>query len=655
MDNTVSKETITDQCDNWVNKYFGVLFEWRKYQKEAIVNIIYNIINKQDNTSKTKDINDKYIYNKLNQIVQAPTGSGKSIMMITIAGVLAEYYNKESYILCSDLSLYKQYEDFVNNNKLNNIIGCIKGITGNYVCKLESTPAKQVDLFNAKCRQKRIGWNRLMNSEQARNTGFSCACSCKYIKERKNCINKKIIITTYQNYIQQTSGEKDTSFNNHDVVLMDECHNIPNIIQMVFSSTISENQLKTFNSIYKFVSENRKITWTNENGNNIGFSDLVLLKENNGDSEYYNKKIQQYIKELQQSNIYNKTGKEHIFSIINEYNDNILFRYTECVDRIESYISYLYKQDDTFTIIERDIKTVYNICNQYKRFISEPLNEFIDIIDTIGSDYIVKKNIEYKTEINNTETVTMGIQLQCVKESSLCDKYLFSTAQYCVLMSATIGNKNIYIENISDNVDKFIYTEVPSTFDFTNSPIYIYSNFKLSYSNKQTLLPSMLKTVINIIEAFGGLHGVIQTANYEIMNYIYNNIDSKYKKRLFIYNDSKEKSEIIEQYKNTLNGILIGPSIYEGIDFPDEMCRFIIIMKMPYPSLGDEFTKAKMNIYKGWYESHTSNIIIQGIGRGIRNKTDWCQTFILDGNFVRLYRNTNTQYPDYIKKRLQFI
>ena len=165
----------------------------------------------------------------------------------------------------------------------------------------------------------------------------------------------------------------------------------------------------------------------------------------------------------------------------------------------------------------------------------------------------------------------------------------------------------------------------------------------------------MLKTVINIIDAFSGLHGVIQTANYEIMNYIYNNIDSKHKKRLFIYNDSKEKSEIIEQYKNTLNGILIGPSIYEGIDFPDEMCRFIIIMKMPYPSLGDEFTKAKMNIYKGWYESHTSNIIIQGIGRGVRNKTDWCRTFILDGNFIRLYNTTKSQYPKELQQRIQIL
>lgn len=659
--NEVSKESILEQCDSWASGYLGVLFEWREYQKETVSNIIYNIINsniilnKQDKASKTSNADDKYIYNKLNQIVQAPTGSGKSIMMIVIAGVLSEYYNKECYILCSDLSLYKQYEDFVNNNKLNGIIGCIKGITGNYTCKLESTPTKPVDMFNAKCRQKRIGWSRLMNSEQARSAGFSCASNCKYIKERKNCINKKIIITTYQNYIQQTSGDKDTSFNNHNIVLMDECHNIPNIIQMIFSATVSENQLKTFNSIYNFIVNNRNIEWKDENGNNYGFSDLMLLKESNNDIEYYNKKIKQYIKELYQYNIYIKTDKEHIFNIIKEYNDKILSAYTEAINLIESYITYLYKIDDTLTIIEKDIQTVYNICNQYKRFIFEPLNEFIDIIDSTGIDYIVKKNIEYKAEINNTETATTGIQLQCVKESSLCDKYLFSTAQYCILMSATIGNKNVYIENISDNPNKFIYTEVPSTFKFDNSPVYVYNNFKLSYSNKQVVLPVMLKSVENILEMFSDYHGVVQTANYEIMNYIYNNISYKYKKRLFIYNDSKEKSEIIEQYKNTKDGILIGPSIYEGIDFPDDMCRFIIIMKMPYPSLGDEFTKAKMNIYKGWYESHTSNIIIQGIGRGIRNKTDWCQTFILDANFIRLYNTTKLQYPKELQQRIQIL
>ena len=107
--NEVSKETILEQCNEWASLHLGVLFEWREYQKETVIDIIYNIINKQENTSKTNDIDDKYIYNKLNQIVQAPTGSGKSIMMIVIAGVLSEYYNKECYILCSDLSLYKQY------------------------------------------------------------------------------------------------------------------------------------------------------------------------------------------------------------------------------------------------------------------------------------------------------------------------------------------------------------------------------------------------------------------------------------------------------------------------------------------------------------------------------------------------------------------
>lgn len=675
-----NKETIACQCDNWVKRYLG-LFSWRKYQKETIVDIIYNILNSDINDNNNNN------YTQLNQIVQAPTGSGKSIMLIVSAGVLSEYYNKESYILCSDLSLYQQYVDFININKLNNIIGYIKGQSGNYSCSvIKDENNNQVDIINGLCKQRHIGFKRLVNSVQADSLGFKCANKCQYVKEYKNCIDKKIIITTYHNYLYQISDSKDRSFNKHNILFMDECHNIPNVIQTKFSCTVSTYQIKTYVSIYDFLYNNKDITYKNNNGDIISFKDNVILTEFNKD-----KLINKLVKKINILSSYtnNKTDREKLYLSLISYYDEIMNIFCIGIDDINGYIDYIYN-NSTNNIIDNisnlsgitSLQQLNNIISNFKQNIENPYNDLMDVIVNVGYDYLVKKDIVYKRqEFNNNIFDDIfdiniiehkGIQLQCVKESYIIDKYLLSTADNNVLVSATVGDKDVFINNISennvdndinnkDNIDntvasssKFIYNEIPSVFEFNNSPIYVFTQNKLSYKTKNEVLPKMLTNVEKLLNTFNDYRGVIQTGSYEVMNYVYDNIDKKYKNRLFIYNDSKEKSDIINKFKHTDNGILIGPSLYEGIDLPDDLCRFIIIMKTPYPSLGDELVKRKMELYQGWYEAQTSNFIIQGIGRGIRNSKDWCQTFILDGNFVNLYRNTNRQYPYYIKKRIQF-
>ena len=64
--------------------------------------------------------------------------------------------------------------------------------------------------------------------------------------------------------------------------------------------------------------------------------------------------------------------------------------------------------------------------------------------------------------------------------------------------------------------------------------------------------------------------------------------------------------------------ILVGPTLNEGIYLPGDDCRFIIILKVPYPSLVDKLVKEKIKLFPLWYNSTTSNKIIQSIVCGVR-------------------------------------
>ena len=93
----------------------------------------------------------------------------------------------------------------------------------------------------------------------------------------------------------------------------------------------------------------------------------------------------------------------------------------------------------------------------------------------------------------------------------------------------------------------------------------------------------------------------------------------------------------------------------DSSDLPGDLCRFIIILKVPYASLKDKLVKAKMELFPSWYKADASNTIIQGIGRGNRSKDDWCVTYIVDGCFGQLYAATKEQYPKELQDRIKVI
>ena len=89
-------EEIIKNIKTWVSTNLQN-FEFRPHQLETIYSIINNIVNKNTETT----------------IIEAPTGSGKSLLCLISAGVLYDFYKLQSYILCSDLYLWQQYADFI--------------------------------------------------------------------------------------------------------------------------------------------------------------------------------------------------------------------------------------------------------------------------------------------------------------------------------------------------------------------------------------------------------------------------------------------------------------------------------------------------------------------------------------------------------------
>lgn len=615
-------KTIENNVRDWVNNYIGPNFVFRDHQLDVIVSVIENVVS---------DV-------KPTHIIEAPTGSGKSLILIISAGVLNEYYDKKSYILCSDLFLWKQYDDFIKAHpKIKDKFGSLKGQTGNYICD-----KNKEDIRNAACRIAKIPWSNLFSKTEAIKHNFPCAIDCPYVKARKKAQESKVTMMTYQLYLYMFNVVgpmmKNPPFTRRDVIFCDECHNIPSVMSSQYSPSIYPELVDKLVDIYRY----NKQLFTGLFSNLNEIKPLGERWDNERDLErefndIYNRMLQPM------SNI-------DAYNICIDYVDKFISEFSPTVGVMEDNLAILQKQGQTPS---HEVANIYKSASWFRNYCCL-CNDFKTAIMDCGAQYVIKTVTE-KLHIENSNPT---VSFKCAKEDYMCYRYLLMTSNHHVLTSATIGMKSSYCDNIGmkymDDPEPLV-KKIPSTFDFSKSPIIVYPKYWMSYRDKNVTFPKLKEMTYEIIKKFKGFRGIIQTGSYENAMSLYKSAPIAIKNRLLLYNNSSEKTVTIDFHKMMPDTVLIGPTLNEGIDLPDDMCRFIVILKVPYPSLVDELVKAKMQLFPNWYNSETSNHIIQGIGRGNRHKDDWCVTYILDGCFTTLYANTREQFSPELQNRIKYI
>jgi ATP-dependent DNA helicase DinG len=81
------------------------------------------------------------------------------------------------------------------------------------------------------------------------------------------------------------------------------------------------------------------------------------------------------------------------------------------------------------------------------------------------------------------------------------------------------------------------------------------------------------------------------------------------------------------------------------VDLPDDFLRFQIVTKMPYPDLGDPWTRVRADRDPRWYALETAKALVQAYGRSCRHAGDSGVTYILDAHFPRFLQRYRVLLP----------
>ena len=227
-------------------------------------------------------------------------------------------------------------------------------------------------------------------------------------------------------------------------------------------------------------------------------------------------------------------------------------------------------------------------------------------------------------------------------------KFFFDT-DYQIFMSATIDKKS-FCETMGFSETEVAFIDTPkSPFPLEHRRIDFLNVKKLN--NRSTFEDKL--EIVNRIDELLTTHseerGLILTSSIHNCTFIKKHLSPKNRNRIRICHSSnpnqKTQDQIIKEHENDNTSVLLSSSLWEGVDLKNDLSRFQIIAKTPYPPMTEKRTVEKMKRYPLWYDSQTLMKLLQGFGRSIRSENDWARTYVLDSTVNFLIFKTKNIVP----------
>ncbi len=236
-----------------------------------------------------------------------------------------------------------------------------------------------------------------------------------------------------------------------------------------------------------------------------------------------------------------------------------------------------------------------------------------------------------------SEDVTFDGQVQWWKfrpitVADFAEEFIFRHSNRVLMLSATILDAETFLRALGIDPSDAAFIRVPSSFPAANRPIYPLNIARLNRDTLDAELPKLSAVIAKLLEKHKGEKGIIHAHSYKILRYLVSTLPTG--KRLIYHYDSASREDALERHLTSSQPtILLTPSMTEGIDLADDQARFQIIIKVPYPYLGDPQVNARRLVDPAWYEWRTALRIVQAYGRAVRSSEDHATTYVLDSMF----------------------
>lgn len=295
---------------------------------------------------------------------------------------------------------------------------------------------------------------------------------------------------------------------------------------------------------------------------------------------------------------------------------------------------------------ERSVLQLLDRASRYFKRLAQKLKR----ISVLKTEWVLSNRIEEK---NDQGKIYPRVDIKPLYIDEISHSSLFNQSKFFLFMSATICGEDIFRKYLGIPEESSTYISLPCSFPKENRPVYALTDIaKFVHSAREEVRPKFTRFIDKTVRTlFPNVRGIIHSVSYENAKFIQENAVERGRMR---FPDSEDLLEIVKILKSSDNTIVVSPSVVEGLDLKDDLCRFAIFLKVPWVSLGDKWVKARADRDDAWYARDAVIKIVQGSGRGTRSASDSSITIILDMKFMDLWRRYKHFFPEWYRDAVEF-
>jgi Rad3-related DNA helicase len=238
----------------------------------------------------------------------------------------------------------------------------------------------------------------------------------------------------------------------------------------------------------------------------------------------------------------------------------------------------------------------------------------------------------------------------------ITEKYFFRHGRKFLMMSATLPEQHVMAGLLGLEPGDLDIHEMPSLFPVENRQIYLHPVANMNTSpnpdDNERNIQAVIAKVKQLLYEHRDEKGMIHTVSWMLNKRIMEIGDP----RLITHEPLDKSEKLLWHYHSKNPTVFVSPSSMRGVDMIGDRARFNIIIKAPWPNLGDKLVKTRLFGNKGlgkiWYSNQCAMSMIQAAGRICRSETDWGKTYILDQSAVNLLQSHRYLFPKYILEAL---
>ncbi|MFZ2497391.1 helicase C-terminal domain-containing protein [Methanosarcina sp.] len=578
---------------------------------------------RQEQNEMLKGIADALDSGKRYIMVEAPTGSGKSPVSIA----LCKYF-QSGYICTDQKSLQNQY--------LRDFKGSVVQSIGrsNFVCKqasMNKEPDEEIYCNRGLCTSKdnfQCAGCPIVEEEATveGNPRFAAISAsrgplfwkknatpenkCNYWLHKTKALNSDIVVNNYAYLL--TEGNFVGDFGKRNILVSDEGHNIEKHIMNFVTVSITEKTLEAFDDIiFPYIVDDTLRTRDQIKHGQEKLMPLWInwLRELYG---MFPKRMQE-LSEL----------KSFVFNSKEGMGDK------ECPFKIPKSCEGKTKEE----VLEILLKMIEKL-----ELLSWTISFFLGDCSKNPENWVIQPEQEGPKIIKG--------EFKPVRINKFAKEKYFQFGEINVIMSATIIDFECMAKDLGLLPEEYATIKIPPVFPKESNKLYHLRVCNLNYENTREYkdyeknMLVVVEFIDLILKKFPEQKGIIHCNTYKNMLFI--NKHSKYADRILGHTPENREAVLKKHEENKIPSVLCSPSMSEGVDLKFDTSRFQIIVKVPYPFLGDIQIKERKKQDPQFYINRTALYLVQAIGRSVRDKEDWAYTFTIDSRFPDFcYSNSN--------------